>query len=447
MAAPRNGPRHLRDFVDVRAVKTRPHLPPARAHLRASREKSRAEAPPGSSFPRRLSAFLSNQVFGWLWSYIKFRFGPRHRFQTYDGGEDKGIYSLAGDSYFGGGSPVDEEIRVSIAGDWATGTDESDRVAQRMSAFRPHYTIHLGDVYYVGDDDEVEANYLGKPRPGSGMRSVLWPIGSVGAFSLVGNHEMYANGNAYFESILPAMGVRPKPGGQPGTQKASFFCLRNDYWDVIGIDTGYNSVGFPVVELIPWFAPSCKLPDQIIDWLEKNVELEKSDRGLVLLGHHQYYSAFEQGFPKAAEQLAKFIKRPVLWIWGHEHRMAVYGKFAAGGIEAFGRCLGNGGMPVDIGVAPKSGPAPLVLYDERQYTVLDGTGVGFNGIANLTFQAETLTVQYRDIDDRLLLTEQWRTERGVLTGTRIERGLDDPKLVAVRDLNDAVGGVPLRAAR
>src|SRR5262249_9522769 len=155
----------------------RPHLPPARAHLRASLEKSRTEAPPGSSFPRKLSAFLRNQVFGWVLNYIKFRFGPRHRFQTYDGGEDSGIYKLAGDSYFGGGLSSDEEIRVSIAGDWATGTDESDRVARRMSAFRPHYTIHLGDVYYVGDEDEVEANYLGTAQPGSGMRSVLWPVG------------------------------------------------------------------------------------------------------------------------------------------------------------------------------------------------------------------------------------------------------------------------------
>ena len=215
MPTARHGPRHLGDFVDVRAIKGRPHLPPARAHLRASLEKSRAEAPPGSSFPRKLSAFLRNQVFGWLFSYIKFRFGPRHRFQTYEGCEDNGVYKLAGDSYFGGGPLADEEIRVSIAGDWATGTDESDRVGRLMAATRPHYTVHLGDVYYVGDEDEVEANYLGSAQTGSGMRSVLWPVGSVGSFALNGNHEMYANGNGYFESILPAMGVRTGPGAKP----------------------------------------------------------------------------------------------------------------------------------------------------------------------------------------------------------------------------------------
>ncbi len=440
-----DGPRKLRDFVDVRTFKGRPHLPPARAHLRARLEKSRAEAPPGSSFPRKLSAFLRNQVFGWLFSYVKFRFGPRHRFQTYDGAEDDGIYRLAGDSYFGGGSPADEEIRVSIAGDWATGTEESDRIAQRIAAAAPHYTIHLGDVYYVGDEEEVAANYLGTAEPGSRMRSVLWPLGSVGSFALNGNHEMYANGNAYFESILPAMGVRPRLGAPPAKQKASFFCLRNEHWDVIGIDTGYNSVGLPVLELIPWFAPSCKLPDQLVDWLRKTVELDQSDRGLVLFGHHQYYSAFECGFPKPAQQLSDLIKRPVLWFWGHEHRMAVYGKFSVGGIEAFGRCLGHGGMPVDIGIAPRPGEAPLVLYDDRQYTVLEETGVGFNGIANLTFRGEVLTVEYRDVNDQLLLTEVWRTDRGALIGTRIEPGLDDPKLVTVGDLNNGIGGVRLRA--
>src|SRR3989442_8452165 len=232
MPTARDGPRHLRDFVDVRTFKGRPHLPPARAHLRASMEKSRAEAPPGSSFPHKLLAFLRNQVFGWLFSYIKFRFGPRHRFQTYDGSGDTGIYNLAGDSYFSAASPTDEEVRLSVAGDWATGTEESDRVAQCMAAHKPHYSIHLGDVYYVGGEDEVEANYLGSAQPGSGMRSVLWPVGSVGAFALNGNHEMYANGRAYFESILPAMGVRPRPGAPPGKQRASFFCLRNAHWDV-----------------------------------------------------------------------------------------------------------------------------------------------------------------------------------------------------------------------
>jgi hypothetical protein len=29
---------------------------------------------------------------------------------------------------------------------------------------RPDFTIHLGDVYYVGDGNEVRENFLGKKR-------------------------------------------------------------------------------------------------------------------------------------------------------------------------------------------------------------------------------------------------------------------------------------------
>jgi calcineurin-like phosphoesterase family protein len=441
MPTPNKSRRTLQDFVDTRRVRSGPHLPPGRAYLRASQDKSRAQAPPESAFPRKLSAFLRNQVGGWLFSYLKFRLGPRHSFLTYAPG-DNGIYRLAGDSYFKGGDAGGDEIRMAVAGDWATGTDESDRIARRMQSFQPHFTVHLGDVYYVGDQEEVEANYLG----GAGGQSVKWPVGSVGAFALNGNHEMYANGHAYFDSLLPAMGVRAEAGAPPGKQKASFFCLRNDYWDVIGIDTGYNSVGLPFLELVPWFAPSCKLHDDLLGWLRSTVKPGESQRGLVLLGHHQYYSAFESIYPKPAQQLAEFINRPVLWFWGHEHRLAVYGKARIGGIEAFGRCVGHAGMPVDIGAAPKTSEYPLVIYDDRQYAVLDGTPVGFNGLTNLTFRGDSLAVEHRDINNQLLLREEWQTRNGILSGIRIERGLQDPKLVEMRDLTVAIGGSQARAA-
>jgi len=52
-----------------------------------------------------------------------------------------------------------------------------------------------------------------------------------------GNHEMYARGMAYFDVFLPRLGLA---GGTP--QQASFFCLENDHWRFIALDTGYNSV-------------------------------------------------------------------------------------------------------------------------------------------------------------------------------------------------------------
>jgi hypothetical protein len=54
-------------------------------------------------------------------------------------------------------------------------------------------------------------------------------------------------------------------------------------------------------------------------------------------------------YPKPAKQLAEFFFGPALWFWGHEHRMAINEEFGIdGGIRAFGRCVGHGGMPVDL---------------------------------------------------------------------------------------------------
>ena len=96
MPAPRDGKvRQLGELVDPLRRRTGTHLPPARAHLRAVKEDYRAQAPPGAPFSRKLAAFLRNQFWGWLWSYVRFRFRPRHRVQRYSRTGDNGIYPLA----------------------------------------------------------------------------------------------------------------------------------------------------------------------------------------------------------------------------------------------------------------------------------------------------------------------------------------------------------------
>ncbi len=429
--------RQLSDLVDPLRRQTGTHLPAGRAHLRVAKEAYRAEVPPDASFPRKLAAFLRNQVWGWVWSYVRFRFGPRHKFQDYSGTGDNGIYSLAGSS---GDGADDGSVRVSLAGDWASGTLESETIAELIQAGAPHITIHLGDVYFVGDEDEMKTNCLGQAPAGSNLRGVRWPSGSVAAFALNGNHEMYANGNAYFDAFLPALGIRMAPGGAFNGQKASFFCLRNEFWDVIAIDTGYNSVGLPFLEHLPWFRPSCRLPEELLSWLRNVVKPRESRRGIVLLSHHQSYSAFEDMFARPARQLAEFIDRPVLWFWGHEHRFAVYGRSnTPQGIEAYGRCIGHGGMPIDIGFPVKHPEFSLVLHDERQYEALQGLAVGYNGFANLAFRGNTLEIEYRDIRDQVVLREQWQTEAGILRGRSIDRGIMDANIKTSGDLGPGTG--------
>ena len=183
-----------------------------------------------------LAAFAPHRFWKWLTEYWRFRIGRRHPFQTYDGEDgDNGVYRLHGDAH---------EIRIALAGDWGTGTDEAAEVAALIEAWRPHYSIHLGDVYYVGDPAEVGANFLGVRNPRYHYAPCKWPLGSEGAFALNGNHEMYALGYGYFDHILPKLGVRGSPRGQ----RASYFCLENDHWRIIALDTSYNSVGAPVLE-------------------------------------------------------------------------------------------------------------------------------------------------------------------------------------------------------
>jgi hypothetical protein len=366
-----------------------------------------------------LGAFLPQVFWQWLTQYLRNRWGSRHKFLSYvHKSQENGIYHLRDDSLIGGPKDLDGEIRVSLAGDWGTGTDEANEVANQMMRFRPHYTIHLGDVYYVGDVKEVEENCLGIKDPKQRFTPCRWPLGSVGSFALNGNHEMYALGEAYFDRFLPTLGIRPRPGANPAGQKASFFCLENEYWRIIALDTGYNSIGFPILELI--IRPSCKLRKEELQWLRDVVKPNQDKRGIILLTHHQHFSSFDQEYPKTAAQLAPLIDRRVLWFWGHEHRMSVYGRQKRdGAVEANARCVGHGGMPVELNPKLKHPQNPLVMYDNRTYPSPENITVGYNGFVNLKFKANQLSIDYRDLKNNLLLTEEWGVDCGGLVGKAV----------------------------
>jgi hypothetical protein len=261
-----------------------------------------------------------------------------------------------------------------------------------------------------------------------------------------GNHEMYALGDAYFDSFFKVLGLRPSVGADPLTQKASYFCLQNAFWQIIALDTGYNSVGIPVIEEI--FQPNCHLQQQNIDFIQNVVSPKGKSQGLIILSHHQYFSAFQKNFPNPAQQLQNLIDRPVLWFWGHEHRMTVYGLGSVkNGIRAFGRCIGHGGMPVDINEPVTPGTNfPALVYDHRPYEPPgENITVGLNGFAMLTFKANQLQVDYYDwtVGQGPLLTENWKVENGQLQGISITRGdtnfPDGHQLTVGPDLNRAIG--------
>ncbi len=140
----------------------------------------------------------------------------------------------------------------------------------------------------------------------------------------------------------------------------------------------------------------------MISWVRNIVRPNINVKPTLLLSHHLYYTAFkDQSYARPAKQLAEFFPtQNLIWMWGHEHRLAIYDLFSIdGGIKAYGRCLGHGGMPVDVSTADnfKLSKAPLLLYDSSTHKLDDGTEVGRNGFVVLTLDDFMLTLDYRDL--------------------------------------------------
>jgi hypothetical protein len=357
---------------------------------------------PTTNFPR-LKAFLSSNLWPWVWNYLKYAFTPRCDFRTYSTPGDNGVYQIAplGNS---------NSISIAIAGDWGTGTQEAYDIANLITETKPDFTIHLGDVYYVGDEPEIEEKCFGKST--DGYDGVTWPKGRRGSFALNGNHEMYANGGPYFNVLLRRLGIEGSTNGQA----ASFFSLETDQWRVVGIDTGYNSVGIPIlsaiplINKIPFIGGDCHLEKELIDWLRDEVKVDTIPKATVLLSHHQYFSAFpnEQEYKRPGSQLQKFFDgQEFIWIWGHEHRLAIYEKYEEDGLAFFGRCVGHSGMPVELEIPKASKRAPLRLYDTRGHKLDEENTVGQNGFVNLIIQGGNLTLDYRDVDNIQVLVEHF----------------------------------------
>lgn len=375
-----------------------------------------------------LNAFLPGNLAEWIPHVIRYWFHKKHPFRDYAApGKGNGIFTIG------------DHATLSLVGDWGTGTDEADQVGRCIGEFGPDYTIHLGDVYFVGYEGEVRENFLGERT--SPYRPVKWPEGRLGSFALTGNHEMYALGNGYFDFILPKMGLRDAGVDWGSGQWASFFCLENEYWRIIGLDTGYNSTGLDWGNLSfiqkskwyrksVWLKPRCTLPKPLLEWLQDTVKPDGDSRGLILLTHHGCYSAFGEWYQVPARQLAGVIHRPVIWFWGHEHRLAIYDRYQApDGLPAYGRCIGHGGMPVERGKLPDI-ECPWLAWDNRRYYNDEQIDVGFNGHTNLSLAGPELHVEYVDLNGTSLFTEEWRIDlaSGALQGPNLAQVLQDPLL-------------------
>src|SRR5215469_1389885 len=118
-----------KDLQDLRNLSRAPLFSYAQkqAQPRSPRVKMAALQP--AQFPA-LAAFAPTRLWTWITEYLRYRIGPRHPFLSYsEGGPDNGVYALQGDA---------QGIRIALAGDWGTGTDEAERIGELIRAFEPH---------------------------------------------------------------------------------------------------------------------------------------------------------------------------------------------------------------------------------------------------------------------------------------------------------------------
>jgi|688.fasta_scaffold04426_11 hypothetical protein len=317
------------------------------------------------------------------------------------------------------------QCSIGLLSDWASYTSESIRTGNKLKEHACDITIHMGDIYYVGSREDVLLNF---------GEAGAWPWGKKASFAIPGNHEYFSSAAGFYEELLPKMGLTS--GEQIWKQESGFFCLENDYWRIIGLDTGYHSVGKQIIKKT--LGQDARLDDYLLKWLKEVVKpfAPGDNRGIILLTHHQPKSAFESPYEKIVEQLAPILgnKRPFIWLWGHEHRLAFYGtNTQKDSMLHFGRCIGHGGMPVALGNSVKldapdleSGQQQsLVFHDQRsnpkheELKTLSNQVLGYNGYATIELDHQQAILRYYDDESRdALATETWEinTDNGDMTG-------------------------------
>ena len=223
-----------------------------------------------------------------------------------------------------------DSLKVAFVADWATGTRLAKNVMRRIGEQRPDVVIHLGDVYYSGTKKEMDHHFL------SIVREHLPAETQV--LSLAGNHDMYAGGEGYYW-LLDQLG-----------QPASYFCLRNDHWQILAVGAP-PEIGNPLDSQF-------KLPGvdpKEAEWHHHKLDTAEG-RKTVMLSHYQLFTSSgniarsPDNHPLAVnsvlcEAFDGYMEKIDAWLWGHEHNLAVFEPYL--GLKR-GRCIGSGAIPVAL---------------------------------------------------------------------------------------------------
>ena len=238
-----------------------------------------------------------------------------------------------------------DTLKIAFIADWATGTDFAKNVMRCIGEQAPDVLIHLGDVYYSGTKEEMQEHFLSIVRD--------YVPATTKVFSLAGNHDLYAGGEGYYWLIDEL--------GQP----ASYFCLRNEHWQILGIGAP-PEIGDPMAAQ----NSAHDVDPKEAEWQRHKIETADG-RKTVMLSHYQLFTASgniarsADNRPLAVNPIFMEAFEPVLseidvWLWGHEHNLAVFEPYV--GLER-GRCIGSGAIPVALLWKPYETIDDLVLPD------------------------------------------------------------------------------------
>lgn len=322
------------------------------------------EIPPLHSSDRRLGRAFEKTDIRWISSVFAMGWGKLHDRPPYPPDP---------------APPADLDPRASVlvVGDWASGLDRAKKVAAEMRIWidkalakgRQCHVIHLGDTYYGGWEDEYRERFL--PN---------WPVDlkereAIGSWSLPGNHDMFTGGDGYYGVLLDDERFKPYHQG------SSRFSLENEHWQLLGLDSSTEDHA---------------LTDDQVSWVDRKSKEANPGRRTMLLSHHQPFSAYGNSGGKLVQQLAAPLSenRIHAWLWGHEHRCALYNPLPN---LPFSCCLGHGGIPV---WAPKKKPPQVKWHLDRALRKFLAPWAFF-GFAVLDFDGAEIDVSFVSEDGQV----------------------------------------------
>lgn len=226
--------------------------------------------------------------------------------------------------------PNQKAVKVAFVSDWATGTAIAHNIMRCIGENKPDVLIHLGDIYYSGTRKEAEENFLNVVR--------TYIPETVPVFTLAGNHDLYDGGEGYYWLIDQL--------GQP----ASYFCLRNEHWQILAIGAPTeNDNPTDILESVP------PIDSHELLWHYHKIN-NNQGRKTVMLSHYQLFTASgniarsQDKRPLAINPVLysafkEYLDQIDLWLWGHEHNFIVFEPYLE---LKRGRCIGSGALPVPL---------------------------------------------------------------------------------------------------